>query len=98
MFSFEDKDNGSDVYWGRDEDMVITDRLFQSVQNIDLIWNEVLISTGDTVQQEIKRSFTLTITFSPTDISVVQGKAYFILRRKNTLDDWRITKWIDDAI
>lgn len=97
-FSFEDKDNGSDVYWGRDEDMLITNRLFQSVQNIDLVWNEVLISSGDTTRQEIKRSFTLTITFSPADISIVQGKAYFILTRKTTLENWTISKWIDDAI
>ena len=94
-FTHFNYDKGVDESWGRDEDMKSTNRMFQTTESLDLIWNNVIISFGDSLLLDINRGFTLTVTFNPEDIIVAQGKANFRIGRQKTSDDWKIITWRD---
>jgi hypothetical protein len=96
-FIFRDFDKGVDESWGRDEDMRTTFRLFQATQNLDLNWNDVVNSVGDTVLQDISRGFNLTVIFSPTDVITVFGRVNLRISRPNTQSIWRISQWRDES-
>ncbi len=85
---------GADISWGRDEDMRITDGLFQNAQRLDIIWNNIVSAAGDS--SRIIRSFNLTITFNPTDIIFVDGRVNFELK-KDSDERWRILRWYDES-
>jgi hypothetical protein len=84
------------IVWGRNDDLIATSNLFNSAKTIDLMWNEVASKFGDSVQIEIRRGFTLTITL-PSDIFSVEGKAKLNLIRKKPEDEWKIQKWVDES-
>lgn len=94
-FVYRNHEKALDVSWGREEDMLTTYRMFQSVQNIDLIWNEVLISVGDSTVRDISRSFVLTITFNPSDVYTIFGRANMRLQRNDGI--WQILRWRDES-
>ncbi len=98
-FVYRNYDLGMDNSWGRDEDMLTTNGLFQASQNLDLIWNEIVIAayTSDSLTADISRGFTLTITFSPTDIIRVQGRVNLRLARNDLKDIWKILIWRDES-
>lgn len=96
-FIYRNYDRGVDVSWGRDEDLYTTNGLFQAAQMLDLIWNEIIISLGDSLTRDISRSFSLSIMFSPTDIVNIQGRASFHIRRDNIEKPWKIAVWRDES-
>ncbi len=98
-FVYRNYDLGIDNSWGRDEDMLTTNGLFQASQNLDLTWNDVVTSVyeEDSLTADISRGFTLSVVFSPTDIIRVQGRANFRLNRKKLDDKWRIQIWRDES-
>jgi hypothetical protein len=98
-FVYRNYDLGVDNSWGRDEDMLTTNGLFQATQNLDLIWNEIVVSAynPDSLTADISRGFTLTVTFSPTDIIRVQGRVNLRLARNNLNDIWKILIWRDES-
>jgi len=96
-FVYRDYDRGVDVSWGRDEDMLSTNGLFQGTQNLDLIWNDIVLEIGDSTLKDISRSFNLTVMFSASDVIRVQGRASFRLKRNNTQEIWRIIQWRDES-
>lgn len=94
IFTYRDYDLGFDISWGREEEMRVTYGLFQNVQRLDLIWNEIVSLTSDSTN--IIRSFDLTITFNPTDIIDVDGRVNLTLR-KNENSKWQIVNWLDES-
>lgn len=92
-FTFRDYSLGFDVSWGRDEEMKATYGLFQNVQRLDLIWNNIVLMTNDSTN--IVRSFNLTITFNPTDIERVDGKVNLLLTKN--ANKWQIVRWTDES-
>lgn len=96
-FVYRNYDVGTDLSWGREEDMRTTYGLFQSAQSFTLTWNEVAIAVGDSLTQDISRSFILAIVFSSTDIVNIQGRANFRLMRVSTNDVWKISRWRDES-
>ncbi|MGE5401528.1 MAG: hypothetical protein ACM3S2_14090 [Ignavibacteriales bacterium] len=94
-FIFRDYDQGFDVTWGRDEEMKVTYGLFQNSQRLDLIWNNILLISADSTN--IVRSFSLTITFNPTDIERAEGKVNMILNKDPATRKWRIVRWVDES-
>ena len=97
QFIYRDYDQGFDVSWGRDEDMKTTYGLFQNAQQLDLIWNNIVLSTQDTLSANIIRGFNLTITFNPTDVIRLDGRVNLTLSRASIDSKWQITKWIDES-
>lgn len=97
VFTFRDYEQGFDVSWGRDEDMKTTLGLFQNSQRIDLIWNNILTSTEDSTTANIVRSFNLTITFNPTDIIRIDGRANLTIAKNLETGKWRIIRWVDES-
>ena len=96
-FTYRDYENGFDVTWGRDEEMRTTDGLFQNSQRLDLIWNNIVLSTIDTLDANIVRSFNLNITFNPTDVVRIDGRVNVSLKLDPVSNKWRMTRWIDES-
>mgnify|MGYP001168580289 CR=1 FL=1 len=97
VFVYRNYDQGIDISWGRDEDMRTTAGLFQATQTLDLVWNDVILSIGDSLNKDIWRSFNLSIVFSSSDIINVQGRANFRLTRNLEKDKWQISRWRDES-
>ncbi|MEG8947053.1 hypothetical protein [Rosettibacter firmus] len=93
-FTYRDYNIGADVSWGRDEEMRVTYGLFQNTQRLDLVWNNVIMISGDSTH--VVRSFNLTITFNPTDIVYIDGKVNLELK-KDINNKWKIVHWIDES-
>ena len=96
-FTYRDYDQGFDVSWGRDEDMKTTYGLFQNAQALNLIWDNIVLSTEDTLSANIVRGFNLTITFNPTDVIRIDGRVNVTLNRSSASSAWQITQWIDES-
>jgi hypothetical protein len=96
-FTYRDYDQGFDVTWGRDEEMRTTHGLFQNTQLLSLIWNNIVLITEDSLSANIIRSFSLTITFNPTDVVNVDGKVNLTLKKDIDTEVWHIKQWIDES-
>ncbi len=92
-FVYRDYDLSVDISWGRDEEMKVTYGLFKNAQRLDLIWNNIVSMTSDSLN--IIRSFNLTITFNPTDIIFIDGRVNLDLQKAD--DVWKIIKWVDES-
>lgn len=97
VFTYRDYEKLMDISWGRDEDMRITSRLFQNASSLNLIWNNIVGMSGDSVRTNITRSFNLTVTFNPSDIVRVDGRVSLDVRRSSTKQPWRIVLWKDES-
>jgi hypothetical protein len=96
-FLYRDYEQGVDVSWGRDEEMRITYRLFQSVQSLTLVWNnEIPVIVSDTLRS-VQRAFNLTVTFNPSDVTRVDGNAILTFARATVNDQWKIIRWRDES-
>ena len=96
-FTYRDYEQGFDVSWARDEEMRTTYGLFRNSQRLDLIWNNIVFSTTDSLNANIVRSFNLNITFNPTDVVRVDGRVNLTLRKDIETSKWQITQWIDES-
>jgi hypothetical protein len=97
IFTYRDYDQGFDVSWARDEDLRTTDGLFKNSERLDLIWNNIVLSTEDSLTANIIRSFNLNITFNPTDVVRVDGRVNLSLRKDAESKKWAITRWLDES-
>ncbi len=99
VFVYEDYDRGVEVTWGRDEDMQTTRGLFQNVQRLDLVWNNIISLSTDSLskQASVSRNFNLTVTFNPSDIIRVDGYATLGLARSDAQKPWQIVLWRDQS-
>lgn len=97
LFSYRDYDLSFDVSWGREEEMKVTNGLFQNAERLDLIWNNIVASTEDSSEANIVRSFNLMITFNPTDIVRVDGRVNLNLKKESTSGKWKVIRWIDES-
>jgi len=93
-FAYRDYEKEVDVAWGREDEMRITNSLFNNTERLDLVWNNIVAITGDSTN--IVRSFNLTITFNPTDIVFVDGKVNLVLEKSEN-NKWQIVTWIDES-
>ncbi len=96
-FTYRDYENGYDVNWGRDEEMRTTYGLFQNSERLDLIWNNIVLSTTDSLDANIVRSFNLNITFNPTDVVRIDGRVNVSLKKDPETQKWRMDRWIDES-
>jgi hypothetical protein len=97
IFTYRDYDLGYDVSWGRDEEMKATYGLFENSQRLDLIWNNIYLSSEDSLSATIVRGFNLTVTLNPTDILRVDGRVNLALRKDPETQKWAITRWNDES-
>jgi len=97
VFTYRDYTSGFDVSWDRATDMRTTNGLFQNSQKLDVVWNNIIFQGGDSLDQNIKRSFNLTITFNPGDIVRLNGFADMNLHRNSPEDVWKIKRWRDES-
>jgi hypothetical protein len=96
-FLYRNYEKAIDESWGRDEDLQITNRMFLSSQNLDLVWNEIFSQTGDSTSLNVIRFFNLTITFNINDIVRIDGKVNLTLSRSDQNQIWRIRSWRDES-
>lgn len=95
VFTYFDYDLGQQVSWDRATDMKTTEGLFTNTQSLNLIWNNIVYQTGDSLITDVKRSFNLTITFNPSDILNFYGFVELSLARNTADDKWKIKLWKD---
>ncbi|MBP8976512.1 MAG: hypothetical protein KBG83_07335 [Bacteroidetes bacterium] len=98
-FCYTDYDRAMEVSWGRDEEMRITYQLFQNVQRLDVVWNQIKDISVDSANtaMNITRSFTLTVTFNPSDVIRAEGYASLQLSRTTNTEPWKIVLWRDES-
>ena len=96
-FTYRDYDQGFDVSWGRDEEMKTTYGLFRNTQRLDLIWNNIILSSQDSLAANVVRSFNLTITFNPTDVIRIDGSVNLNLKKNPSSQKWQIISWRDES-
>jgi len=97
LFTYRDYDLSFDVSWGREEEMKVTEGLFQNAERLDIIWNNIIASTEDSLEANVVRGFNLTITFNPTDIVRVDGRVNLNLKKQAGTRQWKILRWIDES-
>lgn len=97
IFTYRDYERGFDVSWARDDEMRSTNGLFENSQRLDLIWNNIILSTIDSLDANIVRSFNLNITFNPTDVVRVDGRVNLSLKQDPETKKWQITRWLDES-
>ena len=99
QFTFRDYDIGADITWNRDEEMRITHALFQTVQQLELVWNNVLTQSIDSaaVSATVSRNFNLTVTFNPSNIDRADGYISLTMVRATSSDAWQIIRWRDES-
>jgi hypothetical protein len=97
VFVYRNYDVGIDVSWGRDDEMRTTFGLFQNVQKLDLIWNNIISTAADSMTVTVVRGFNLTVIFNPSDIERVDGYANFTFGRARSSDPWKIIRWRDES-
>jgi len=96
-FLYRNYEKNMDLSLSRPEDMLTTYRLFNAAQNLDFIWNEIIINEGNELERIIARSFNMTITFSQMDIVRPNGRVHFILKRDREDADWKLHTWRDES-
>lgn len=98
-FIYRDYDRGIDVTWGRDEEMRTANGLFQNVERLDLVWNNIASLSSDSsgTQATVTRNFNLTVTFNAGDIERADGYANFTLERPQPQSPWKIVRWQDES-
>jgi hypothetical protein len=97
IFSFLDYNLGVNVQWGRDEEMSRTAGLFQGAQVLDLLWGDIIDSSGTQTSFNVTRTFSLDVTFNPGDIEHADGQAVFKLERAKASDPWIAGFWQDES-
>lgn len=97
LFTYRDYNLGYDVTWDRPTEMKTTNGLFQNSQKLEVLWNNIIVQSGDSLSMNVKRSFNLTITFNPSDIIRLNGFADMTFTRGSAGDKWRISKWRDET-
>ena len=97
IFIYRDYESGVDVSWDRPTEMRTTNGLFLSAQKLEIIWNNIIFQGGDSLIQNVKRSFNLTITFNPNDITRINGFVDMNLYRNSSEDVWKIQRWRDES-
>lgn len=98
-FLYRDYDRGVDISWGRDEEMRVTLGLFRNTQRLDLIWNNIISRSDDSlgVRSVVNRNFNLTVTLNPSDIVRVDGYVNLTLVRAQANEKWQILRWRDES-
>ncbi len=99
QFTYRDYDIGADITWNRDEEMRITRALFENVQQLELVWNNVLSQSIDSaaVFATVSRNFNLTVTYNPSDIERADGYVTMTMVRGSADAPWQIVRWRDES-
>lgn len=97
VFIYRNYDRNIDATWGRDEEMFSTNGLFRTSQALDLVWNEIIFSSGDSLSMTIQRGFNLTVTFNANDVIRLDGRVNLNLIRTKSSDVWLIQRWRDES-
>jgi len=93
-FTYRDYDREVDIAWGREDEMRVTNGLFNNSERLDLVWNNIVAINGDS--SNVVRSFNLTVTFNPTDVLFVDGKVNLQLEKTGN-NKWQIITWNDES-
>ncbi len=97
LFTYRDYENGFDVSWSRQEEMKTAHGLFTNTDRLDLVWNNIVLSTIDSTTANIIRGFNLTITFNPSDVIRIDGRVNMGLKKNHETGKWQISSWIDES-
>jgi hypothetical protein len=97
LFTYRDYSSGFDVTWDKTTEMKTTSGLFLNTQKLEVIWNNIVFQSGDSLNYSVKRSFNLTITFNPSDITRLYGFVDMVFKRPTADSKWQIYSWRDET-
>jgi hypothetical protein len=98
IFTYHDYERQFDVSWGREEEMRTTYGLFQNTQRLDLIWNNIIVSTVDSSSANIIRGFNLTVTYNSSNLpDQAHGNVNMSLKKNAHTGKWQIIRWADES-
>ncbi len=97
VFTYRDYESGFDVSWDRATEMRTTSGLFANAQKLEVVWNNIIYQGGDSLLQNVKRSFNLTITFNPSDVVRLNGFADMTFSRPAEDQVWKLIRWRDES-
>jgi hypothetical protein len=99
-FTYRDYDLGYDVSWGRQDEMRITENMFQNSEQLSLVWNKIISVTVDSTTKDstqIIRGFNLSVIFNPSDVVRIDGRVNLTLQKDTSSGKWSILKWNDES-
>jgi hypothetical protein len=96
-FTYRDYDLGYDVSWGRQEEMRITENMFQNSEQLSLVWNKILQDSLQQDSTQIIRGFNLSVIFNPSDVVRIDGRVSLTLQKDSASGKWSILKWNDES-
>lgn len=98
-FVWFDFTNNNTVFWGRDQEMIATYRMFRAVKQVNLVWNNYVFADtlGSDTAAAVERYFNLTIVQDEQNIFRGTGSALLQLRRASPTSEWQIREWQDKS-
>lgn len=101
-FTYRDYDLGYDVSWGRQEEMRITQNMFQNSEQLSLVWNKIISVTVDSLTKDTTqmiRGFNLSVIFNPSDVVRIDGRVNltFQVDSSGSKKKYSILKWNDES-
>ncbi len=101
-FTYRDYDLEHDVSWGRQEELRITENMFQNSEQLSLVWNKIISVTVDTLTKDTTqmiRGFNLSVVFNPSDVLRIDGRVNltFQVDSSGSQKKYSILKWIDES-
>ncbi|MDE2771119.1 MAG: hypothetical protein OXI44_08130 [Bacteroidota bacterium] len=99
VFIYTDFDTGIEREWGFGQELETTRRMFESVVEVQLQWNQII---SRQVFEEGKRaiavrSFNLGIGLNSGEVFRGDGNVNFLLTRADTTRAWRLLRWRDES-
>ncbi|MCY3615539.1 MAG: hypothetical protein OXH03_10685 [Bacteroidetes bacterium] len=99
VFIYTDFDTGIEREWGFGQELETTRRMFESVVEVQLQWNQIISrQVFDEGKRAIAvRSFNLAIGLNSGEVFRGDGNVNFLLTRADTTRAWRLLRWRDES-
>ena len=99
VFIYTDFDTGIEREWGFGQELETTRRMFESVVEVQLQWNQMISRQvfEDGKRAIAVRSFNLAIGLNSGEVFRGDGNVNFLLTRADTTRAWRLLRWRDES-
>ncbi|MCS7082141.1 MAG: hypothetical protein N2561_05540 [Bacteroidetes bacterium] len=97
VFIYYDFDTGTERTWGFSTELKTTGGLFQSAENLRLIWRQILYQEEDSLRAQVVRQFSLSVVLRQGDVLRGEGNVNFTLTRRRSDLPWKLLRWRDES-
>lgn len=99
VFIYTDFDTGIEREWGFGQELETTRRMFESVVEVQLQWNQIISRQvfDEGTRAIAVRSFNLGIGLDNGEVFRGDGNVNFLLTRADTTRAWKLRRWRDES-